>query len=42
MVHMQHAHVVALLVRQHEAARLKAEKGPVASACDMKLPVEVK
>ena len=25
-----------------EIARVKAEKGPVASACDVKVPVEVK
>ena len=32
MLHMQHAHVVALLVRQHEAARLKAQRDVVAKA----------
>ena len=32
MLHMQHAHVVALLVRQHEAAHLKAERDAVAKA----------
>ena len=32
MLHMQHAHVVALLVRQHEAARLKAERDAVAAS----------
>ena len=32
MLHMQHAHVVALIVRQHEAARLKAERDAVARA----------
>ena len=32
MLHMQHAHVVALLVRQHEAARLKAQRDAVAKA----------
>jgi hypothetical protein len=32
MLHMQHAHVVALLVRQHEAERLKAQRDAVAKA----------
>jgi len=32
MLHMQHAHVVALIVRQHEAARLKAQRDAVANA----------
>ena len=32
MLHMQHAHVVALLVRQHEAAHLKAQRDAVAKA----------
>ena len=32
MLHMQHAHVVALLVRQHEAARLQAQRDAVARA----------
>jgi hypothetical protein len=32
MLHMQHAHVVALLVRQHEAARLKAQRDAIAKA----------
>jgi hypothetical protein len=32
MLHMQHAHVVALLARQQEAARLKAERDAVARA----------
>jgi hypothetical protein len=32
MLHMQHAHVVSLLVRQHEAARLKAERDALAKA----------
>ena len=32
MLHMQHAHVVAVLVRQHEAARLKAERDALAKA----------
>ena len=32
MLHMQHAHVVDLLVRQHEAARLKAQRDAVAKA----------
>ena len=32
MLHMQHAHVVALIVRQHEAARLKAERDALAKA----------
>jgi hypothetical protein len=32
MLHMQHAHVVALLVRQHDAARLNAERDAVAKA----------
>ena len=32
MLHMQHAHVVALIVRQHEAARLKAQRDAVAKA----------
>lgn len=32
MLHMQHAHVVALLVRQHEAALLKAERDTLARA----------
>jgi hypothetical protein len=32
MLHMQHAHVVSLLIRQHEAARLKAERDVLAKA----------
>lgn len=32
MLHMQHAHVVSLLVRRHEAARLKAERDVLAKA----------
>ena len=32
MLHMQHAHVVALLVRQHEAERLKAQRDAAARA----------
>jgi hypothetical protein len=32
MLHMQHAGVVALLVRQHEAARLKAQRDAIAKA----------
>jgi len=32
MLHMQHAHVVALIVRQHEAARLQAQRDAVARA----------
>ena len=32
MLHMQHAHVVSLLIRQHEAARLKAERDALARA----------
>ena len=32
MLHMQHANVVALLVRQHEAARLKAQRDALAKA----------
>ena len=32
MLHMQHAHVVALIVRQHEAARLKAQRDALAKA----------
>ena len=32
MLHMQHAHVVDLLIRQHEAARLKAQRDAVAKA----------
>ena len=32
MLHMQHAHVVALLVRQHEAAHLKAQQDVAAEA----------
>ena len=30
MLHMQHAHVVALIVRRHDAARLKAQRDAVA------------
>jgi hypothetical protein len=30
MLHMQHASVIALLVRQHEAERLKARRDAVA------------
>ena len=30
MLHMQHANVVALLARQHEAARLKARRDAAA------------
>lgn len=32
MLHMQHAHVVALLARQHEAARLRARRDAIAKA----------
>ena len=32
MLHMQHAHVVAMLVRQHEAVRLKAQRDAIAKA----------
>jgi hypothetical protein len=32
MLHMQHAHVVSLLVRQPEAARLKARRDAVGNA----------
>lgn len=32
MLHMQHAHVVSLLVRQQEAARLKGERDAFAKA----------
>ena len=32
MLHMQHAHVVALIVRQHEAARQKAQRDAIAKA----------
>jgi hypothetical protein len=32
MLHMQHAHVVALIVRQHEAALLQAKRDAVAKA----------
>ena len=32
MLHMQHAHVVALIVRQREAARLTAQRDAVAKA----------
>ena len=32
MLHMQHAHVVALLVRQQEADRLRAQGDAVAKA----------
>ena len=32
MLHMQHAHVVDLLIRQHEAARLKAQRDAAAKA----------
>jgi hypothetical protein len=32
MLHMQHAHVVALIVRQHEGARLKAQRDALAKA----------
>ena len=32
MLHMQHAHVVDLLIRQHEAARLKARRDAAAKA----------
>ena len=32
MLHMQHAHVVDLLVRQHEAAQLKARRDAAAKA----------
>ena len=31
MLHMQHAHVVDLLVRQREAARLKAQRDAAAT-----------
>jgi hypothetical protein len=32
MLHMQHASVVALLARQHEAVRLKARRDAIAEA----------
>ena len=32
MLHMQHAHVVALIVRQHEAARLNAQRDAAGKA----------
>ena len=32
MLHMTHAHVVALLARQHDAARLKAQRDAAAKA----------
>ena len=32
MLHMQHANVVALIVRQHEAARLKAQRDALSKA----------
>jgi hypothetical protein len=32
MLHMQHAHVVALIVRQNEAARLQAQRDAAARA----------
>jgi hypothetical protein len=32
MLHMQHAQVVALIVRQHDAARLKAQRDAAAKA----------
>ena len=32
MLHMQHANVVALLVRQNEAVRLKARRDAIAKA----------
>jgi len=32
MLHMQHAHVVSLLVRQQEAARLNAQRDVLAKA----------
>ena len=32
MLHMQHAHVVSLLIRQNEATRLKAQRDAVAKA----------
>jgi hypothetical protein len=32
MLHMQHAHAVAVLVRRHEAARLKAQRDAIAKA----------
>ena len=32
MLHMQHAHVVALIVRQHEAVPLKAQRDAVTQA----------
>ena len=32
MLHMQHAHVVALLIRQHDAALEKARRDAVAKA----------
>lgn len=35
MLHMQHAHVVALIVRQHEAALLQAKRDAVAKARDV-------
>ena len=32
MLHMQHAYVVDLLIRQHEATRLKAQRDAAAKA----------
>jgi hypothetical protein len=32
MLHMQHAHVVALLVRPHDAVRSKAQRDAIARA----------
>ena len=32
MLHMTHAHVVDLLIRQHEAARLKGQRDAAAKA----------
>jgi hypothetical protein len=32
MLHMQHAHVVALIVSQHEATRVKAQRDALAKA----------
>jgi len=37
MLHMQHAQVAALLARQHEAARLRAQRDAAAA----RLPVTV-
>jgi hypothetical protein len=32
MLHMQHAHVVALLIRQHDAARLQTQRDTAVKA----------